>query len=683
MFSRKGREPVFIYHFIFMRIFRVVILVVTGVFLCLPPFCLVCAQNNGTHLLDSLFVSGSAVRGSVESSSPLQRLTVDDLRHLGVTSVGDALKHMSGVTVRDYGGVGGLKTVSIRGLGAQHTAVFYDGVAVGDCQSGQVDLGRYSTENLSAVELSIGQSDDIYKSARVLAAAGVVSMESLGAVDGSRSGSWQAGVRAASFDTYKGNVKYSKSFGRGWGVSTFGEYVCSGGEYLYNIKNPTTTVSGRRKNTDVEEVRGEVNLSWQTSDRHLLRMKVYGYGYERGLPGGVIVNNPLTSDRLKGYNAFGQIFYEYVPSSVVKMKFALKHNLAYDRMREPLASSVSVDSYRQHETDFSCTFKWTPSFAKGLSFAWSEELFKNTLRTTNNHVTMPTEPERVTALSALSARYSYRALSVTASMLHTFASERASGGDVAPDRSRFSPSLALSYFPFAGIDLCLRASYKSIFRMPTFNDLYYREIGNYKLAPEKTSQYNVGAAYSAHPFGVCDELTVSADVYRGKIKDKIVAVPTVFIWKMSNVDYVETLGADVNIKGAFSFPSQMRLQLSAVYSYMSAENRTSGSSLYGHQIVYTPQHSGAVDASIFTAFVDFGYSLLWSGKRYYLAKNIPSNEIEPYGEHSLWLSRTWNFKKLSLATKAEVKNLTDDNYEIIRYYPMPGRSYALTFILTL
>ena len=412
-------------------------------------------------------------------------------------------------------------------------------------------------------------------------------------------------------------------------------------------------------------------------------MKVYGYGYERGLPGGVIVNNPQTSDRLKGYNAFWHLFYEYVPSSMLKMKFALKHNISYDRMREPLASSVSIDSYRQRETDFSATLKWTPSFLKGLSLAWSEEIFKNSLRTTNNHVTMPTEPERVTALSAVSMRYSFRAFSVTGSLLHTFASERAPGGDVAPDRSRFSPSLAFSYFPFAGIDLCLRASYKSIFRMPTFNDLYYREIGNYKLAPEKTRQYNVGAAYSARPFGCCDELTVSADVYRGEIKDKIVAVPTVFIWKMSNVDYVETLGADVNIKGAFSLPSRMKLLLSAAYSYMRAENRTSGSSLYGHQIVYTPLHSGAVDVSMLTPLVDVGYSLLWSGKRYYIAKNIPSNEIASYGEHSLWLSRTWNLKTLSLAAKAEVKNLTDDNYEIIRYYPMPGRNYALTFILTL
>ena len=666
-----------------MRFFRAVILVVAGVFFCLPHFCPLKGQNNGVHLLDSLLVSGASVRGASESSSPLQRLSADDLARMGATTVGDALKHMSGVTVRDYGGVGGLKTVGVRGLGAQHTAVFYDGVAVGDCQSGQVDLGRYSTENLAGVELLIGQGDDIYKSARVLAAAGVVSLESQGAVCGSGSGDWQVSARAASFDTYKGSIKYSRGLGQGWGLSSFCEYVSSGGEYPYKIKNPSTTVSGQRKNTDIEEVRGEVNLSWQTAERHLLRMKVYGYGYERGLPGGVIVNNPLTTDRLKGYNAFGQLFYEYVPSPMLKMKFALKHNISYDRMREPLAASVSVDSYRQRETDFSGTLQWTPSFVRGVSVAWSEEVFKNTLRTTNNHITMPAEPRRVTALSAVSARYSYRAFSVTGSLLHTFSTEYAPVGDVAPDRSRFSPSLAFSYYPFGGIDLCLRASYKSIFRMPTFNDLYYREIGNYKLAPEKTRQYNVGAAYSARPFGTCDELTVSADVYRGEIKDKIVAVPTVFIWKMSNVDYVETLGADVNIKGTFSLPSRTKLQLSAAYSYMRAENRTPGSSLYGHQIVYTPLHSGAVDASLLTPIVDFGYSLLWSGKRYYIAKNVPSNEIAPYGEHSLWLSRTWKLKELSLAAKAEVKNITDDNYEIIRYYPMPGRNYTLTLILTL
>ena len=111
----------FIHYRFFMRFFRVVVLALIGLAIC--PLC-ACAQDIDTHLLDSLLVSGASVRGATESSSPMQRLSGSDLVRLGVTNVGDALKHMSGVTVKDYGGVGGLKTVGVRGLGAQHTAVF-------------------------------------------------------------------------------------------------------------------------------------------------------------------------------------------------------------------------------------------------------------------------------------------------------------------------------------------------------------------------------------------------------------------------------------------------------------------------------------------------------------------------------------------------------------------------------
>lgn len=638
------------------------------------------AQNVDGHILDSLVVTESRLRTVTESSSPLQRLSGEDIRRLGVSNVGDAMKHLSGVAVRDYGGVGGMKTVGIRGLGAQHTAVFYDGVAVGDCQSGQVDLGRYSTDNIAGVELLIGQADEIYRSARMLAAAGVISLETKG---GAVAEDCTASLRAGSYGSYKGSLSYGRSLRKGWGVSAFGEYVTSQGDYSFKIKNPATTVSGRRDNSDIEELRGEVNGVWQPSDVHLLRMKIYAYGYDRGLPGSVVVNNPVNTDRLHGNNIFGQLFYEYVPSSQLKMKFALKHNETYDRHREPRVGSVVVNSYRQSETDFSGTLMWNPAFVKGLSMAWSEEVFRNALRTTNSHVAMPTRPERLTMLSAASLRYGHRFFSLTASLLHTYAAESAPGGNVAPDRSRFSPSLALCFYPVGSEDFCLRASYKSIFRMPTFNDLYYREVGNYKLAPEKTRQYNLGAAYSMRPLSWCSELTLSADAYYGRIDDKIVAVPGVFVWKMSNVDRVETLGADVDAKALFRISSSSSLRLSSSYSYMRAVNRTAGSPLRGEQIVYTPLHSGNADVSVSTPLVDAGYTLLWSGKRYHLAKNVRSNEIGAYGDHSLWLSRRWTVGGCRLLTRAEVRNIGDRNYEIIRYYPMPGRNYSFTIILTL
>ena len=73
---------------------------------------------------------------------------------LGIFDIEQALRHMSGITVKDYGGAGGLKTVSARGIGAKHTAVVYDGVALTDCQTGAIDLSRYSMDNMQSVALT-------------------------------------------------------------------------------------------------------------------------------------------------------------------------------------------------------------------------------------------------------------------------------------------------------------------------------------------------------------------------------------------------------------------------------------------------------------------------------------------------------------------------------------------------
>jgi outer membrane cobalamin receptor len=86
--------------------------------------------------------------GTTSSLMPVQRLNKNQMLQLNVSSMSDALKHMAGITVRDYGGAGGMKTVSARGIGSRHTAVAYDGIALSDFQSGEIDLSRYSLENV-------------------------------------------------------------------------------------------------------------------------------------------------------------------------------------------------------------------------------------------------------------------------------------------------------------------------------------------------------------------------------------------------------------------------------------------------------------------------------------------------------------------------------------------------------
>ena len=83
-----------------------------------------------------------------EDIIPAQILSGDELHRLNSNSVADALRYFSGVQVKDYGGVGGIKTVNIRSMGTNHTGVVYDGVELGNAQNGQIDLGQFSLDNI-------------------------------------------------------------------------------------------------------------------------------------------------------------------------------------------------------------------------------------------------------------------------------------------------------------------------------------------------------------------------------------------------------------------------------------------------------------------------------------------------------------------------------------------------------
>ena len=59
-----------------------------------------------------------------------QKLSGADLQALSTTSVADALKYFAGVQIKDYGGLGGLKTINVRSMGAQHVGVYVDGIRI-------------------------------------------------------------------------------------------------------------------------------------------------------------------------------------------------------------------------------------------------------------------------------------------------------------------------------------------------------------------------------------------------------------------------------------------------------------------------------------------------------------------------------------------------------------------------
>lgn len=240
------------------------------------------------HQLKGVEVVEKARPSTTREATPLQVMDRTGIERLGIQDLSEAVKRFSGATVKDYGGIGGLKTVSVRSLGAQHTAVSYDGVTITDAQSGQVDISRFSLDNVEMVSLSIGQTDDIFQTARMYASAGALSVKSLRPDFLVKPFHLKAQVKTGSFGMVNPYIRYEQKLGKKWAASLDGDYLRADGNYPFTLTNVSQTEKLKRHNSDIESWRTELNLWGNLGRGGTLSVKGYYFDSERGLPGSVV-----------------------------------------------------------------------------------------------------------------------------------------------------------------------------------------------------------------------------------------------------------------------------------------------------------------------------------------------------------------------------------------------------------
>ena len=628
--------------------------------------------------LDTLDVAtvSAHIQAEAAASSPVQRLTYEELRRTGSVYLSEAVRTLAGVSIKDYGGIGGLKTVSIRNLGSAHTIITYDGVAISDAQNGQVDISRFFLDDLDEVKVAVGQQDNIFISARSQAGSGTLHLKSKAPVfNEGKAINCTAGLTTGSFGTYMPKFRYEQKLGEQWAMATSGSWLSSKGNYPFILKNGSIVTKERRLNSDVNIISSELNLFGNLGDRGgSISAKVNFNTSERGLPGSVVLYTQNPTERLWDRNTLLSSRYENSFGPAWKMEASISYSNAWNRYTDvsPLYSEPQDNRYAQQEVAFTAMALYNP--LPGLKFSFAEDVFGNIL---DSNIPECPFPRRMSSLTAASAQYVGNHLKATASLLGTYISEHTLTGSAAPDRARISPSASISYGLLKN-RLHLRASYKDGFRVPTFNDLYYARVGNTSLEPEKARQFNLGATWSS-VHGDNFDISITADGYMNLIRDKIVATPTMFIWKMRNVGKVRMFGSDLSLNVRWTAAEWMTIYSRGNYSYQYAVDMTDPASKnWKHQIPYTPLHTGNAIISAETRWITATYTLNAVGARYALAQNLPTNVIDGYCDHSLSLNHTIALKQIRLGLSLEALNLAGHNYEVIRYYPMPGRNYRLT-----
>lgn len=647
------------------------------------------AQNVDTlkrTTLEEVSISAQRTPTEIRTAAPTQVVDAEKLEHIGALQLSDALKQMAGVTLKDYGGVGGIKTVSARGLGSQFSAVTLDGVPVDDSQNGQVDLGRYLLGNSAYVSFSQGQEQNTLLSARAYAAGNTLNMET------AEPQFWynermnlKLGTEAGSFGLLSPSLLWEQKWSKKLKSSLFVNHLRSDGDYpftlYYTASHGDSSSVERRKHSAVWMTTADGNLFYTIAPNNTLVTKLH---YMRGaheLPGPVSFYSQVVSAQSSTEElAFLQSQWR-IKREKWKMQLLAKLRYSYDDYSDTTAGNQIFNDYRQREAYLSGSFERRLASWLSLDLAADGDLSHlHSNLDKRNEVTRHT----LTAVAALRSWFEFRQtrLEINTHLLFNQVTDRVGDLDTMPSYQRFSPFLSLMYSLGNGTNV--RLFYKSSFRAPNFGELYFFQLIPRNLRPEHAHQLNLGLSHSGQWTIDSSRLTavscqLTVDGYYNHVNDKIIAKPTnnMYYWSMENLGVVDILGLDITANTQLSIPhSQLSIQLN--YSYQHAvDHSKEGSKIYGHQIVYTPRHSGGGSVRWESRWVNIGATLMVVGERYSMAQNTDQNRLPAYCDLGLSADRKFNLRLGVIGVSLHILNLLDTQYEVVRAYPMMGRNWKI------
>jgi len=638
-----------------------------------------CLKAQETDTLSAASVYGVKVRPVVPAAEqvylPLQAAAPQQMAAV--------LQHFTGVQVKDYGGAGGLKTINFRSLGSEHVGIFLDGIQVDNAQNMQVDLGRFSTDGIGTVALYNGQKSRRLQTAKEYASGAAVHLSSeppLLIFDGS-GGRFR--LRGGSLGTFNPSLLWDKGLRHGNALRMQAEFLTSNGRYRYPCFDTTLV----RENGDIKALRLEAQLFGSLRDGNW-NLHAYAYGSERGFPGPVIrraAGFPFSAERQSDQDIFVQGGWDqdWTGRYSTSLKFKYSNNYTHYNThpeKNPMAMPYDLH-YRQNSGYVSLAQSCV--LADPWSIDFSSDWQYNTL---DSDAGQFVSPRRTTYIGALATRVAWESFRAAAHLVYMgawdcFDSQSAGGWSRENTyRDAWMPSLSLFWRPLRHLEFDAYA--KRSYRLPSFNDLYYSQMGNSSLVPELARQYGLDIRLDGPDHGSALSWDVRLSPYYNRVSNKIVAIPTSsqFRWTMLNIGRVDITGLDTKAEVGYSRGGR-RLNGTLRYSFQQALDHSDISSLvYGNQIPYIPRHSGGLTLEAEYDSWAFSWDTSISGGKWSRTANTDDYYIEPWSISDAVISKQvedlLEFRHRAripeLRISLMLNNVFNKSYQVVQGYPMPG-----------
>ncbi len=633
--------------------------------------------EQGVNKLNEVLITSAK---DPKTSANIKLYTQEYIEKNNFQSVGELLQQTPGVEIESTGGIGSSKKISIRGSETNQVLVMLDGIQLNNQFGGDADLSKIPTNIIERIEIYEGGSSSKFGSGAIGGAINIITKKNF-------KNEYKVNLSTGSFGLINIEPNISGSINN---LSYFLSYniLQSNGNYSYNYINTAgNKANTTRINADIKSQNVFARINYNL-DRYLFSINAQNLNSTRGIPGRTNAltpyaqlssnNNTLGASIKSTFNKVviditGNYSKTKTENSNLYPDDAPPEYTRYPNYHYMYETNITVINttlfYKPIEwLDITAGYngKWlnyndenflspigsSISSAKDISNGiFLHQVFKIDLpKPFNNFVVTPT--------------LRYDEINLSSNNLHRF-------------ENQWSPSASIYLSAGEKNKLYFKSTISRSFRVPTFSDLFYQDVrinGKPDLLPEKSLNKEIGIGWEIKTWG---RLKGEINLYKYTIEDMIV-------WKLGSFEVFHPFNNDAEITGEeysleYKFPKP-NLSFNISYTHLQPLDKNDNKTTYNKIIPYKPQHS--IKSSLqfikneFTGILNYRFV----GERFVTSANTV--ELPYYNVVDLSMLQNFYFGKVKTTFKLSINNLINENYEIIRNYPLPGREFRIGLTLT-
>jgi len=558
--------------------------------------------------------------------------------------------------VRSYG-PGGLTTLSLRGTGAGHSSILWNGVPLQSPQNGQSDMSLIPAFFVDDIQLQMGGSASINGNGAI---GGTLHLNSNAKFnEGLNISGFLTG---ASFSTGVGGIGASWS-GAKFSTDTRLFYLDAVNDFPFTNTNLNPARDEMREHAAYNRFGLLHRDYWQPASNWMIQLEGWLQDNYTELPNPTSVSRASQASQEDDF-ARGLFAVQFTPGRVhMSVRSAVQRQLL--DFKDPALNFEALSSFTSSTNSLEAT--WFVNSAleltSGLNYTYEHS-------EADDYDVGERNRNRTALFAAL--KFDKNKLQATLS-----AREEMVDGDPMP----FSPAIGAEYMLAEKIRLTGNVSRS--YRIPTMNDLFWSGLGasgNPDLRAEE-SWSEEAAIHFQSKIGGAGKLIWTTTAFSSQVDNWILWRQESFTWTPENIKKVWSRGSESKITAAWQVLT-VKTSISALYSFTkstNADDYSPNDGQIGKQLVFTPVHEGSM--TLKTDWDKWGLLITGNiaGKQFTDDDNSESFAMDPYATINAWISRDLgNGRPFKGKIIAEANNILDASYQSRPGYPMPGRNYRLS-----